>query len=68
MTNFQTRRKDSLVDVVAMVKFKEIPVANLNIIRAGDVVKKVQVGLGNPKIERRGKSVDRFILAVHARC
>jgi hypothetical protein len=60
--------KKQLGHVVAMVKFKEVPVANLNSIRAGDVVKKVQAGLGNPKIERGGKSVDRFHLAVHARC
>src|ERR1017187_7434206 len=59
--------KKQLGHVVAMVKFKEVPVANLNIIRAGDVVKKVQAGLGNPKIERGGKSVDRFNLSVHAR-
>jgi len=60
--------KRQLGHVVAMVKFKEVPVANLNIIRAGDVVKKVQAGLSNPKIERGGKLVDRFNLAVHARC
>jgi len=60
--------KKQLGHVVAMVKFKEVPVANLNSIRAGDVVKKVQAGLGNPKADRAGKSVDRFNLAVHARC
>jgi hypothetical protein len=60
--------KKQLGHVVAMVKFKEVPVANLNSIRAGDVVKKVQTGLGNPKIDRGGKLVDRFNLAVHARC
>ena len=54
--------------VVAMVKFKEVPVANLHIIRASDVVKKVQAGLGNPKIDRGGKPADRFNVTVHMHC
>jgi hypothetical protein len=52
----------------AMVKFKEVPVSNLDTIRAGDIVKKVQAALGNPKVERGGKPVDKFNIAIHARC
>lgn len=52
----------------AMVKFKEVPVANLDIMRAKDIVKKVQVALGNPKVERGGKLVDKFNPAIHTRC
>ncbi|RJQ14240.1 MAG: DUF3644 domain-containing protein [Nitrospiraceae bacterium] len=52
----------------AMVKFKEVPVANLNIMKAGEVVKKVQGALGNPKIQRGNRQVDRFNLTVHAVC
>jgi hypothetical protein len=60
--------KQRVLQFGAMVKFKEIPVSNLDTMRAGDVVKKVQAALGNPKVERGGKSVDRFNLSVHARC
>jgi len=51
-----------------MVKFKEVPVSNLDTMKAGDVVKKVQGALGSPKIDRGGKSVDKFNLAIHTRC
>ena len=52
----------------AMVKLKEVPVSNLDTMRAGDIVKKVQAALGNPKVERGGKPVDKFNLAIHVRC
>jgi hypothetical protein len=54
--------------LVAMVKFKEVPVSNLNLMKASEVVKKVQAGLGNPKIQRGSKQVDRFNLSIHAAC
>ena len=54
--------------LVAMVKFKEVSVSNLNVMKAGEVVKKVQAALGNPKIQRGKKQVDRFNLSVHAVC
>jgi hypothetical protein len=60
--------KKQLGHVVAMVKFKEVPVANPDIIRPGEVVKKVQHGLGNPKVTRGGKSADKFNLDTHSRC
>jgi hypothetical protein len=60
--------KKQLGHVVAMVKFKEVQVANPNIIRPGEVVKKVQQGLGNPKVTRYGKQVDKFTLDAHSRC
>jgi hypothetical protein len=51
-----------------MVKFKEVPVTNLDVIKPSDVVKKVQLGLGNPKVLRGGKEVDKFNLDTHSRC
>jgi len=60
--------KEHVLQFGAMVKFKEVPVSNLDTIRAGDVVKKVQAALGNPKVERGGKHADKFNLATHARC
>ena len=54
--------------LVAMVKFKEVPVFNPDVMKPGDVVKKVQQGLGNPKITRNGREVAKFNLDTHARC
>jgi len=61
-------QKKQLSSFAVMVKNKEVPVANPDTIRAGDVVKKVQGGLGNPQIERGGNHVNRFNLAIHTRC
>ncbi|MHB8521527.1 MAG: DUF3644 domain-containing protein [Limisphaerales bacterium] len=52
----------------AMVKFKEVPVPIPETISAGGIVKMVQTGLGNPKVERGGKPRDKFNLTIHARC
>lgn len=60
--------KKSLGHVVAMVKFKDVPVSNPDLIRPGEVVKKVQVGLGNPRYQRGEKIVDKFNGDVHTRC
>ncbi len=60
--------KRHLSHLVAMIKFKEVPVANPDIIRPGEVVKKVQHGLGNPKTGRNGRQVDKFNLDTHCRC
>jgi len=51
--------------LVAMVKFKEVPVSNLDVMKPGEVVKKVQQGLGNPKIMRGGREVPKFNLGTH---
>jgi hypothetical protein len=61
-------QKKQLSNFAVMVKNKEVPVANPDTMKAGDVVKKVQAGLGNPQIERGGKRVNRFNLTIHARC
>src|SRR5205814_514743 len=37
---------------VAMVKFKEVPMSNLGLMKASEVAKKVQQALGDPKIQR----------------
>jgi len=60
--------KTQLSQLIAMVKFKEVPVTNLNVIKPSDVVKKVQLALGNPKMLRGRKEVDRFNLDAHSRC
>lgn len=60
--------RDQIGQLVAMVKFKEISVANPNVMKPGGVVKKVQQGLGNPKVIRGGKPVPKFNGDTHIRC
>ena len=60
--------RKQIAQLVAMVKFKEVPVSNLTTIRPGEVVRKVQAGLGDPKIDRNGKIVNKFNLDTHSRC
>jgi len=52
----------------ALIKLKSVGVINVDLMRAGDVVKAVQSGLGNPKVERNGKQVAKFNLDTHVRC
>jgi hypothetical protein len=61
-------QKKQLSQLIAMVKFKEVPVSNLDLIKPSDVVKQVQLGLGSPKMQRAGKEVDKFNLDTHSRC
>jgi hypothetical protein len=62
------KEKEELGHVVAIVKFKDVPVANPDIIKPSDVVKKVQIGLGDPKVTRYGKQVSKFTMDAHSRC
>lgn len=61
-------QKTQLGHLVTMIKFKEVPVLNPDTMKAGEVVRKVQHGLGNPKILRGDKFVDKFNLDTHRRC
>jgi len=60
--------KKHVLQFGAMVKFKEVPVSNLDTMKAGDIVKRVQATLGNPKTDRGGKLVNKFNLSIHTRC
>ncbi len=53
---------------VAMVKFKEVGISNVDKLKSGEVVKLVQSALGNPKIVRQKKSIDKFNFDAHVRC
>ena len=61
-------QKKQLGHVVAMIKFKEMPVLNPNTMTPGAIVKKVQHGLGSQKISRGSSSIDKFTLDTHMRC
>jgi hypothetical protein len=52
----------------ALIKLKSVGVVNVDLVRAGDVVKAVQGRLGNPKVERNGKQVAKFNFDTHVRC
>lgn len=60
--------KKQVSHLVALVKSKEVPVSNLDRMKPGEVVKRVQTGLGNPRITRADKSVDKFSQDTHTRC
>lgn len=60
--------REQVAHLVAMVKFKEVPMTNLGLMKASEVAKKVQQALGNPKIQRGDKQIDRFNVSVHAAC
>ena len=61
-------KKEELAKVVALVKYKQPPVANADTVRAGVVVSRVQKGLGDPKVTRGGRQVARFNMSTHTRC
>lgn len=61
-------QKKQIDQLAAIVKVKPIPVFNLDLMKPGEVIKKVQQGLGNPKVNRGGKTVDKFSSDVHKRC
>jgi hypothetical protein len=56
--------------MAALVKFKDRPVQNGDIIKAGAVVERVKKELGDPKIQRPGskKSISKINMEWHRRC
>lgn len=60
--------KRSVDRITALVKLKTVPVGNMNKLKPKDVVERVQKGLGNMKIFRGAKEVDKFNMDTHTRC
>ena len=60
--------KRKLAPFIIGYKYKDAPVANADRFKPGEVVKKVQAGLGNPKVTQNGKLSDKFNFNVHAFC
>lgn len=55
--------------VAALVKMKEVRIfSTKDLFKPKDVVKKVQEALGNLKLERNGKQIDKFNSDTHTRC
>lgn len=53
---------------VTLIKYKQPVVANADTFRAGEVAKRVQNALGDPKIIRGRKKVDKYGLGWHTKC
>jgi len=60
--------KRNLNRVATILKIQEKPVNHSGLILPGDVVKKVQKALGFPKVNKNGRSVDKFNQDTHTRC
>jgi len=63
--------KEKVKKVAALTKFKykEVPVVNHGFFKAKKIVKSVQEGLGNLKVERsNGQKKDKFNSDTHTRC
>jgi hypothetical protein len=61
-------QRQSVVRDVAMVKTIQQPVANLDKLKPGEVVARLQAALGNPMIERNGKMSDKITMDAFVRC
>ncbi len=62
--------KTKMRRIAAMVKYKPVEGSeiNVNLLKPAEVVKKVQSGLGDKKIEKNGKKIDLFNMNTHSRC
>jgi hypothetical protein len=61
-------QKQELARFVTFTKTKEVPVSNKDKLRPVDVVKKVQAGLGDPKVTRGAEQANKFNQNIHAKC
>jgi len=61
-------QREALAPFNVMVKYKQPPIANAETMPPGIVAKKVQSALGNPKILRGKKEIDKFNLGWHTKC
>ena len=60
--------KETVVGLAALVKSVRPTIANVDTIPAGEVASRVQMALGDPKIMRGKKEIDKFNLNWHTRC
>ena len=61
-------QKQQVDQLAAIVKVKHVPMLNLNLMKPGDVVNKVQQRLSNPKVMRGGREVNKFTPGTHTIC
>lgn len=64
-----SEEKEKQKRVAALIKLKEVKVfSTKDLLKPKDVVSKVQEKLGDPKVIRGGKQVDKFNSDTHTRC
>lgn len=61
-------QKAAVEKVTVLVKSKGASIVNGELMKPTDVVKAVQLGLGNPTVNRNGKSKPKFNSTTHQRC
>ncbi len=67
--DLSSEEKEKQKRVAALIKLKEVKVfSTKDLLKPKDVVSKVQEKLGNPKVIRGGKQVDKFNSDTHTRC
>ena len=66
--NLSDDHKEQVDRLVALVKYKSVPVANAGKLKPKDVAKRVQSALGDPKIQIRRKAYDRYNTNWHTCC
>ncbi len=66
--NMTEEEKKNAERIAALVKTKQVPVANMGTFKPGKVVELVQAGLGYAKVTRGTKEVDKFNMTTHTRC
>jgi len=59
--------KENVSKFAVLVKEKEKPVSGKDLLLPSKVVKLVQKGLGNPKVDRNGEKKDKFNESIHTR-
>jgi hypothetical protein len=61
-------QKGELGKFVAMVKYKEVGISNVDKLKSGEVVELVQKALGSIKIQKGKASIAKFNADTHTRC
>lgn len=61
-------QKEALTPFSVMVKYRQPPIANIDMMPAGKVTRRVQEALGDPKVMRGRKQIDKFNLGWHTKC
>ena len=63
-----SEQKKGIEPLVALVKYKHVPISNEGTMNAGQVAVRVQKALGDPKVNRGGIERDKFGIGWHTRC
>jgi hypothetical protein len=67
-SNLTDVEKQGVTRVAALIKDKLVHVTNKDCVKPGAIVKEVQEALGNPKVRRQNKDIDRFNHSTLQRC